>query len=40
MIAFTHPILIAECLEQHRDDLEGALRQSLRFLLRAITRRS
>ena len=39
MVVFTHPILIAECVEEH-PDLETALRQSVRFLLRAITPRS
>ena len=39
MVVFTHPILIAECVEEH-PDLEAALRQSVRFLLRAITPRS
>ena len=39
MVVFTHPTLIADCLEQHQD-LEAAVRQSVRFLLRAITPRS
>jgi AcrR family transcriptional regulator len=38
MVVFTHPTLIADCLEQHQD-LEAAVRQSVRFLLRAITPR-
>jgi AcrR family transcriptional regulator len=39
MVVFTHPILIADCVEQHQD-LESAVRQSVRFLLRAITPRT
>jgi AcrR family transcriptional regulator len=39
MIAFTHPLLIADCLEEH-EDLQAAVRQSVRFVLRAITPRS
>ena len=39
MIAFTHPVLIGHCLEEHRD-LEAAVRQSVRYLLRAITPRT
>jgi AcrR family transcriptional regulator len=39
MVVFTHPILIADCVEQHQD-LETAVRQSVRFLLRAITPRT
>ena len=39
MVVFTHPILIADCVEQHQD-LEAAVSQSVRFLLRAITPRS
>ena len=39
MVVFTHPILIADCIEQHQD-LEAAVSQSVRFLLRAITRRT
>ena len=39
MIAFTHPTLIADCVEEHQD-LEAAVRQSVRFLLRAITPRT
>jgi AcrR family transcriptional regulator len=38
MVVFTHPTLIADCLEQHQD-LEAAVRQSVHFLLRAITPR-
>ena len=36
MVVFTHPILIGQCVEEHQD-LEAAVRQSVRFLLRAIT---
>jgi len=39
MIAFTHPVLIGHCLEEHQD-LEAAVRQSVRYLLRAITPRT
>jgi len=39
MVVFTHPILIADCVEQHQD-LEAAVSQSVRFLLRAITPRT
>jgi AcrR family transcriptional regulator len=39
MVVFTHPVLIAQCLEEHQD-LEAAVRQSVRYLLRAITLRS
>jgi AcrR family transcriptional regulator len=39
MIVFTHPVLIGQCLEEHRD-LEAAVRQSVRYLLRAITPRT
>src|SRR5215831_2753711 len=39
MVVFTHPILIADCVEQHQD-LEAAVSQSVRFLLSAITRRT
>ena len=39
MIAFSHPILVAECL-QDEDDLEAEARATVRFLLRAITPRS
>jgi len=39
MIAFTHPLLIADCLEEH-EDLQAAVCQSVRFVLRAITPRS
>lgn len=35
MVIFTHPILIGQCLQEHQD-LEAAVRQSVRFLLRAI----
>jgi len=39
MVAFTHPTLIADCVEEH-EDLAAAVRQSVRFLLRAITPRT
>jgi AcrR family transcriptional regulator len=39
MVAFTHPMLIGDCLEEHQD-LEAAVRQSVRYLLRAITPRT
>src|SRR5262249_60460880 len=39
MVVFTHPVLIARCLEDHQD-LEAAVHQSVRYLLRAITPRS
>jgi AcrR family transcriptional regulator len=39
MVVFTHPILIADCVEQHQD-LEAAVSKSVRFLLRAITPRT
>ncbi len=39
MVVFTHPLLLGDCLEEHQD-LEAAVRQSVRFLLRAITPRS
>ena len=39
MVMFTHPVLIGHCLEEHQD-LEAAVRQSVRFLLRAITPRT
>ncbi len=39
MVVFTHPVLIGRCLEEH-EDLEAAVRQSVRYLLRAITPRS
>jgi AcrR family transcriptional regulator len=39
MVVFTHPVLIGHCLEEHQD-LEAAVRQSVRFLLRAITPRT
>jgi len=38
LIRYTHPLVIADCLKDH-DDIEGELRRSVRFLLRAITRR-
>jgi len=39
MIVFTHPVLIGRCLEEHQD-LEAAVHQSVRYLLRAITPRT
>jgi AcrR family transcriptional regulator len=39
MVAFTHPLLIGQCVEEHQD-LETAVRRSVRFLLRAITPRT
>ena len=39
MVVFTHPILIGQCLNEH-EDLEAAVRQSVHFLLRAITPRT
>ena len=39
MIVFTHPILIGHCLQEHQD-LEADVRQSVRYLLRAITPRT
>ena len=38
MVAFCHPLLVAECL-QEGDDVETEARDSVRFLLRAITPR-
>jgi AcrR family transcriptional regulator len=38
MVLFCHPILVGECLEDGRD-LEAEVRDSIRFLLRAITPR-
>jgi AcrR family transcriptional regulator len=38
MVVFTHPLLLADCIEEHQD-LEAAASQSVRFLLRAITPR-
>jgi AcrR family transcriptional regulator len=39
LIRYTHPLVIADCLKDH-DDIEGELRRSVRFLLRAITPRN
>jgi AcrR family transcriptional regulator len=39
MVIFTHPILIGHCVQEHLD-LEAAVRQSVGFLLRAITPRT
>lgn len=39
LIRYTHPLVIADCLKDH-DDIEGELRRSVRFLLRAVTPRS
>ena len=39
LVAFCHPVLIAQCL-QDGEDLEAEARASVRFLLRAITPRS
>jgi AcrR family transcriptional regulator len=38
LIAFTHPLMVGQCLEEG-DDLEAQARASVRFLLRAITQR-
>jgi AcrR family transcriptional regulator len=38
MVAFCHPMLVSQCLEEG-DDLEAEARASIRFLLRAITPR-
>jgi len=38
MVVFCHPLMVAECLEDGHD-LEAEARQSVRFLLRAITPR-
>jgi AcrR family transcriptional regulator len=38
LIAFTHPLMVGQCLEEG-DDLETQARASIRFLLRAITPR-
>jgi AcrR family transcriptional regulator len=39
MVVFTHPVLIGHSLKEHQD-LEAAVRQSVRFLLRTITPRT
>jgi AcrR family transcriptional regulator len=36
LVIFTHPVLIAECLQQH-EDAEAEARKAVTFLLRAIT---
>ena len=36
MVTFCHPLMVAECLEDDHD-LEAEARESVRFLLRAIT---
>ena len=38
LVAFTHPLMLGQCLEEG-DDLEAQARASVRFLLRAITPR-
>ena len=38
LVAFTHPLMVGQCLEEG-DDLEAQARASVRFLLRAITPR-
>ncbi len=38
VMCFTHPMVIGQCLEEGQD-LEAAARASVRFILRAITRR-
>jgi AcrR family transcriptional regulator len=38
MVIFCHPLMVAECLED-KHDLETEARESVRFLLRAITAR-
>ena len=38
LVAFMHPVLIAQCLEEH-EDLETEPRAAVRFLLRSITPR-
>jgi AcrR family transcriptional regulator len=38
VVAFTHPLVVGQCLEEG-DDLEAQARASVRFLLRAITPR-
>jgi AcrR family transcriptional regulator len=38
VLSFTHPVLVGQCLEEGHD-LEAEARASVRFLLRAITRR-
>jgi hypothetical protein len=38
LVTFMHPVLIAQCLEDH-EDLELEPRAAVRFLLRSITPR-
>ena len=38
VLAFTHPLVVAQCMEEG-EDLEAEARASVRFLLRAITPR-
>jgi hypothetical protein len=38
VIAFTHPLLVGQCLEEG-EDIDAQARASVRFLLRAITPR-
>ena len=38
MLAFTHPMMVGQCLEEG-EDVEAAARASVRFMLRAITPR-
>ena len=38
LIAFTHPLMVGQCLEEG-EDLEAQARASVRFLLRAIAPR-
>jgi AcrR family transcriptional regulator len=38
VLAFTHPLLVGQCVEEG-EDVEGQARSSVRFLLRAITPR-
>jgi AcrR family transcriptional regulator len=38
VVAFTHPMMVGECLDDGQD-LDAAARASIRFVLRAITRR-
>jgi hypothetical protein len=38
VVAFTHPLIVGQCLEEGQD-LEAQARASVRFLLRAITPR-
>jgi hypothetical protein len=38
VVAFTHPMMVAECLDEG-EDLEAGARTAIRFVLRAITPR-